>query len=283
MDVKKLVEEWLYMSDFDISGKVAVITGAAGVLCSNIAEHLALNGSRVVLLDIDIEGAKKVADKINNEGGNAIAFKTNVLDKENLIKVKEKILKQYDNIDILINGAGGNKSEATTGNDYSFFELSEDSIKWVFNLNFLGTVLASQVFGEEMSKKGKGSIINISSMAAMRPLTRTIAYSGAKAAVSNFTQWLAVHLNQNYSESIRVNAIAPGFLLTEQNRYLLIDEDSGEETARGKKIKDNTPMNRYGKPDELLGAIIWLSSEASSFVNGIILPIDGGFSAYSGV
>lgn len=271
------------MDDFNINGKAAVITGAAGVLCSKIAEELSLKGVRVALLDIDLEGARKVAKKINKQGGYAKAYKTNVLDKENLIEVKKNILKEFDSVDILINGAGGNKSEATTGNEYSFFDLPEESIKWVFNLNFLGTVLTSQVFGEEMSKKGKGSIINISSMAAMRPLTRTIAYSGAKAAVSNFTQWLAVHLNQNYSESIRVNAIAPGFLLTEQNRYLLIDEDTGKETERGKKIKNNTPMNRYGKPEELLGAIIWLSSEASSFVNGIILPIDGGFSAYSGV
>lgn len=271
------------MANFDLDGKVAVITGAAGVLCSVIAEKLAEEGVKVALLDINFEGAEKVAEKINNNGGSAVAFKTNVLDKDNIIEAKDKVLNEYGTIDILINGAGGNKNEATTDENNKFFDLPEDAVKWVFNLNFLGTVLPSQVFGKLMAEKNKGSIINISSMAAMRPLTRTIAYSGAKAAVSNFTQWLAVHLNQNYSEKIRVNAIAPGFLLTEQNRYLLIDEETGDETARGMKIKNNTPMNRYGKPEELIGAIIWLCSEESSFVNGIILPIDGGFDAYSGV
>lgn len=271
------------MANFDISGKVAVVTGAAGILCSEISEKLAEQGVKVAILDIDLEGAKKVAEKINKKGGTAKAFKTNVLDKENLKEVKNSVIEEFGTIDILINGAGGNKDEATTDENISFFDLPEDAIKWVFNLNFLGTVLTSQVFGKEMAQNEKGTIINISSMAAIKPLTRTIAYSGAKAAVSNFTQWLAVHLNQNYSEQIRVNAIAPGFLLTEQNRYLLIDEETGEETKRGQKIKDNTPMNRYGRPEELVGAIIYLASDAASFVNGIILPIDGGFDAFSGV
>lgn len=271
------------MDNFDISGEVAAVTGAAGVLCSKISKHLAKKGVKVAVLDINEEGAKQVAQEINKQGGTAKAFKTNVLDKENLREVKEKVLDEFGTVDILINGAGGNKDEATTDEEVSFFDLPEDAIKWVFNLNFLGTVLTSQVFGKEMAKKKEGKIVNISSMAAIKPLTRTIAYSGAKAAVSNFTQWLAVHLNHNYSEDIRVNAIAPGFLLTEQNRYLLIDEETGQETPRGKKIKENTPMNRYGEPEELFGAIIYLVSNASSFVNGEIIKIDGGFDAFSGV
>ena len=271
------------MADFDISGKVAAVTGAAGVLCSKISKQLAEEGVKVAVLDINEEGAKKVAQEINKQGGTAKAFKTNVLDKESLKEVKEKVLEEFGTVDILINGAGGNKDEATTDEEVSFFDLPEEAIKWVFNLNFLGTVLTSQVFGKEMAQNKKGKIINISSMAAIKPLTRTIAYSGAKAAVSNFTKWLAVHLNHNYSEDITVNAIAPGFLLTEQNRYLLIDEETGEETARGKKIKENTPMNRYGDPEELFGAIIYLASDASSFVNGEIIKIDGGFDAFSGV
>ena len=271
------------MANFDVSGKVAVVTGAAGVLCSQISKELAKEGAKIAILDIDEEGAKKVAQEINEEGGTAKAFRTNVLDKDDLKEVKNKVVEEFGTIDILINGAGGNKDEATTDENKSFFDLPEDAIKWVFNLNFLGTVLTSQVFGQEMAENNKGNIINISSMAAIKPLTRTVAYSGAKAAVSNFTQWLAVHLNHNYSENIRVNAIAPGFLLTEQNRYLLIDEETGEETPRGQKIKDNTPMNRYGDPEELIGAIIYLASDASSFVNGEIIKIDGGFDAYSGV
>lgn len=165
----------------------------------------------------------------------------------------------------------------------SFFDIPADALQWVFHLNFIGTVLTTQVFGKLLAEQKSGCIINISSMAAILPLTRTIAYSSAKAAVSNFTQWIAVHFNQNYSTNIRVNAIAPGFLLTEQNRYLLVDEKTGEDTERGKLIIRNTPMGRYGKPDELVGAILWLASDSASFVNGIVIPIDGGFSAFSGV
>ncbi len=271
------------MTDFNIEGKTAVITGAAGILCGKMARELADRGVKVVLLDINEEKAKKTAAEITDSGGEAIAVKADVLDRESLFSARRKVVNKFGHIDILINGAGGNKSEATTDEKISFFALPEEAIKWVFNLNFMGTVLSSQVFGEIMAENKKGSIINISSMAAMRPLTKTIAYSGAKAAVSNFTAWLAVYLNQNYSEKLRVNAIAPGFLLTEQNKYLLIDKKTGKETARGKRIKDNTPMNRYGKPEELAGAVIWLASDASSFVNGIIIPVDGGFNAYSGV
>jgi len=184
---------------------------------------------------------------------------------------------------ILVNGAGGNKKEATTGKDLSFFDLPPEAVQWVFNLNFLGTLLPSQVFGKKMVERGEGVILNISSMNAFRPLTRIPAYSGAKAAVSNFTQWLAVHIAQEYSPNIRVNALAPGFFLTDQNRFLLTDEKSGELTPRGRQIIDHTPQARFGDPEDLLGAMFWLLSPASQFVTGVVVPIDGGFSAYSGV
>lgn len=271
------------MDIFDIKGKVAVITGAGGVLCGEMARHYAARGVKVALLDIMEENIQDVAKEIKDTGGEAITVKVDVLKKESLLAARKKVIEEYGRIDILINGAGGNKKDATTSEEVSFFDLSEDAMKWVLNLNLLGTIMTCQVFGEEMVKNSGGSIINISSMAAISPLTKTVSYSAAKAAVSNFTQWLAVHLNQNYSENLRVNAIAPGFLLTDQNRYLLTDKETGLETERGKKIKDNTPMNRYGKPEELIGAVIWLSSDASSFVNGAIIPIDGGFAAYSGV
>lgn len=271
------------MDIFDIKDQVAVITGAGGVLGSKIALELAQQGAKIALLDINLEPALEVAVEIKENGGEALAVKTDVLNKDSLRNAREEVLAEFGRVDILINGAGGNKKEATTSENLDFFDLPEDAIKWVFNLNFLGTVLTSQVFGKEIANNDKGSIINISSMAAISPLTKTIAYSAAKAAVSNFTQWLAVYLNQNVSENIRVNAIAPGFLLTTQNKYLLVDQKTGEETERGKKIKNNTPMNRYGSPEELIGAVIWLASDASSFVNGSIIPIDGGFAAYSGV
>lgn len=265
----------------NLQGKTAIITGGAGVLCSTIAEELANSGVNAIIIDISEEKLKEMAEEIDSD--NLETYRASVLDQERLLEVKEEVLEQHGSIDILINGAGGNKPRATTGEEQEFFDIDQEDIGDVFDLNFQGTVLPCQVFGEAMKEQKEGIIINVSSMAAFKPLTKTIAYSAAKSAVSNFTQWLAVHMNQNYSENIRVNAIAPGFLLTEQNRYLLIDEETGEETERGQKIKDNTPMNRYGRPDELLGAVKWLCSDLSSFVNGIVLPIDGGFSAYSGV
>jgi len=265
----------------NLQGKTAIITGGAGVLCSTIAEELASSGINTIIIDISEDKLKKTAEDI--ESDNLETYRASVLDKERLLEVKEEVLEQHGSIDILINGAGGNKPRATTGEEQEFFDIDQEDIGDVFDLNFQGTVLPCQVFGEALKEQKEGIIINVSSMAAFKPLTKTIAYSAAKSAVSNFTQWLAVHMNQNYSENIRVNAIAPGFLLTEQNRYLLIDEETGEETERGQKIKDNTPMNRYGRPDELVGAVKWLCSDLSSFVNGIVLPIDGGFSAYSGV
>jgi NAD(P)-dependent dehydrogenase (short-subunit alcohol dehydrogenase family) len=211
-----------------------------------------------------------------------MAVKANVLNKNELEVSAKKVLDTFGRIDILINGAGGNKPQATTSPQLSFFDLPEDAVRWVFNLNFLGTFLTSQVFGKIMAKQGDGVILNISSMNAFRPLTRIPAYSAAKAAVSNFTQWLAVHMSQNYSKKIRVNAIAPGFFLTEQNRFLLLDKE-GKLTQRGKRIIEHIPMGRFGQPKDLIGTILWLVSPMSEFVNGVVIPVDGGFSAFGGV
>ena len=268
---------------FSIKDKVIVITGAGGVLCGTMAISLAQAGAKIAVLDIAEEAAKKIADQIKAANGQSLAVKCNVLDKASLEEAKEKINTQFGKIDILINGAGGNKKEATTSPDMSFFELPAEAIRFVFDLNFIGTLLPTQVFGKEMADNGSGIILNVSSMNAFRPLTKIAAYSAAKAAISNFTQWLAVHVCQNYSKDIRVNAIAPGFFLTEQNRFLLTDEKTGELTARGQTIIDHTPMSRFGKPEELVGTVIWLLSDASRFVTGTVIPIDGGFSAFSGV
>ena len=268
---------------FDVNGKVIVITGGGGVLCGAMATTLAEAGAKIAVLDIDETAAAEVADEIRTSQGQAIAVKCDVLDKESLESAKEKINSEFGQIDILINGAGGNKKEATTSPDLSFFDLPAEAIRFVFDLNFLGTLLPTQVFGKEMAENGAGVILNISSMNAFRPLTKIAAYSAAKAAVSNFTQWLAVHVCQNYSKDIRVNAIAPGFFLTEQNRFLLTDEKTDELTDRGKTIIEHTPMGRFGEPQELIGTVMWLLSDAAKFVTGVVVPIDGGFSAFSGV
>jgi NAD(P)-dependent dehydrogenase (short-subunit alcohol dehydrogenase family) len=271
------------LSLFDISGKVAVVTGGGGVLCSSISKNLAKCGSKVAVLDLFPEAAQKVVDEIKACGGEAMAVRCDVLDKKSIEEAAAVIMNAYQRVDILINGAGGNKKQATTSADASFFDLPADAVQWVFNLNFIGTLLPSQVFGKLMVAQKSGNIINISSMNSFRPLTRVPAYSAAKAAISNFTQWLAVHINQEYSPVIRVNAIAPGFFLTEQNRFLMTEEKTGELTPRGKAVIGHTPMNRFGDPQDLSGTVIWLLSPASSFVTGIVVPIDGGFSAFSGV
>jgi len=268
---------------FELKGKSVVITGGGGVLCSAIARALAGAGARIAVLDLIQEAAENVANQIKSDGGTAIAVKCNVLEKDSLTAASEKVIKEFGKVDILINGAGGNKKEATTSPELSFFDLPPEAIRFVFDLNFLGTLLPSQIFAKHMTERGEGVILNVSSMNAFRPLTKIPAYSAAKAAISNFTQWLAVHMCQNYSKDIRVNAIAPGFFLTEQNRFLLTDEKSGELTARGKTIIDHTPMGKFGQPEELFGTVIWLLSDAAKFVTGIIVPIDGGFSAFSGV
>ena len=269
-------------SDFSVKDINVVITGGGGVLCGAMATALAKAGARISILDFNVEAAETVCKAIRAVGGHAVAVHTNVLDRDSVQQACEKSLAEFGKIDALINGAGGNKKEATASDELSFFDLPSDAIRWVFDLNFQGTLLPSQIFGKQMADQGEGNILNISSMNAFRPLTRIPAYSAAKAAVSNFTQWLAVHLCQNYSTKIRVNAIAPGFFLTEQNRFLLTD-DKGDLTARGNTVIGHTPMDRFGTPEDLTGAVQWLLSDASAFVTGVVIPIDGGFSAFSGV
>ena len=268
---------------FDLKGKVVAITGAGGILCGAMARGLAGAGAKIAVWDLSEEAAAKVADDIKSKGGTAIAVKCNVLDKDTLEAARQKTVAELGDLDVLINGAGGNKKEATTSETLPFFDLPADAVRFVFDLNFIGTFLTTQVVAKDMARRGKGIILNVSSMASLSPLTKVMGYSAAKAAVNNFTQWLAVHLCQNYSKEIRVNAIAPGFFLTEQNRFLLTEEKTGELTARGKTIIDHTPMGRFGEPEELIGAVIWLLSDAAKFVTGIVVPIDGGFSAFSGV
>lgn len=268
---------------FNIEGKVVAATGGGGVLVGELSRGLAQAGAKIIVLDIFEEAARRVADEITAAGGEAIAVKMDVLDKANVEAGLQATLAHYGRVDILINGAGGNKAQATTSPDLSFFDLPEDAFQWVFNLNFIGTLLPSQVFGRAMAAQGEGVILNLSSMSAIQPLTRVPAYSAAKAAVSNFTQWLAVHIAQEYTPNVRVNALAPGFFLTEQNRFLLTDADTGDLTARGQTIIDHTPMARFGTPADLLGTTLWLLSPASAFVTGIVVPIDGGFAAFSGV
>jgi NAD(P)-dependent dehydrogenase (short-subunit alcohol dehydrogenase family) len=268
---------------FDIRDKVIVVSGGGGILCGEMARALARAGAKVAVLDLFEAAAGKVVGQITSDGGDAIAVKCNVLDKAGIVEARGKVLGAYGRIDALVNGAGGNKKEATTGPDLSFFDLPAEAIRFVFDLNFIGTLLPTQVFGKDIVDSGGGVILNVSSMNAFRPLTKIAAYSAAKAAVSNFTQWLAVHVCQNYSKDVRVNAIAPGFFLTEQNRFLLTDEKTGELTARGRTILDHTPMGRFGQAEEVIGTVIWLLSDAARFVTGVVVPVDGGFSAFSGV
>ncbi len=275
----------------DLTGKNIVITGAGGVLCGVFAHALAETGANIALLDINLDAAQRVADEINAAGGRAVACKANVLDRASLEEAHAAILDKFGKCDILLNGAGGNNPRATTTREYyfpgdidsdvvSFFDLDQKGVEFVFNLNFLGTLLPTQVFAQDMLGRTGCNIINISSMNAFTPLTKIPAYSGAKAAISNFTQWLAVHFAK---EGIRVNALAPGFFVTKQNHDMLINPD-GSYTARSEKIIAGTPMERFGKPEELVGTLLFLiCNEAASFITGVVIPIDGGFSAYSGV
>jgi NAD(P)-dependent dehydrogenase (short-subunit alcohol dehydrogenase family) len=272
-----------FLSAYDFAGRTIAITGGGGVLCGEMARALAACQANVVVLDRDVGLAEKTLATLVGTKGNHKAVFIDVLDKVAIQKAADGILADYGKIDGLINGAGGNNPKATTNPEQSFFDIPADALQFVSNLNLQGTILPSQVFGRTMAKQKEGVILNISSMNAFRPLTRIPAYSAAKAAVSNFTQWLAVHLAQEYSPNIRVNAIAPGFFLTDQNRFLLTDKATGALTARGHKIIDHTPMARFGGPEDLVGATLWLLSPASQFVTGIVVPIDGGFSAYSGV
>jgi NAD(P)-dependent dehydrogenase (short-subunit alcohol dehydrogenase family) len=268
---------------YNFTGRTVVITGGTGILGGEIAVALVNCRANVAMIDLNLLPAQALLERMGDRAKHAMAVEGNVLDASSLQKATEAILNRFGGIDCLVNAAGGNKPQATTSPDLSFFDLPTDALRWVFDLNILGTMLPCQVMGKVMAEKGQGTILNISSMNAFRPLTRIPAYSAAKAGVSNFTQWLAVHMAQRYSPHIRVNAIAPGFFATAQNQFLLYDEQTRELTPRGQSIIAHTPMGRFGEPEDLFGAVLWLLSPASAFVTGVIVPIDGGFSAYSGV
>jgi len=278
------------MNELNLKDKVAVITGGAGVICSVMAKSLAAHGVRTVILDLNKDAAAGVAKEIEKEYKiSSLGLSASVLDKNSMETAKKEVHEKFGPIDILINGAGGNSPSATTkvekmdgteNPEDTFFGLQIEGFDKVFDLNFKGTLIPSMVFGQDMVKKKSGVIINMSSMNSYRPLTKIAAYSAAKAAINNFTQWLAVHFSKT---GVRVNAIAPGFLLTNQNRFLLVDEKTGESTPRGRKIINNTPMERYCSPEELTGTLLYLASDLSKFVTGFVIPVDGGFSAYSGV
>lgn len=265
---------------FDVKDKVAVVTGGAGVLCAEMCRALAKAGAKVAVLDLRAEPAEALAVEI---GGSAIGVECNVLEKASVESAAQNVIDHFGHVDILINGAGGNKPQATTNAEQTFFDIPEEAIRWVFDLNLMGTILPSQVFGKIMAAQKSGVILNLSSMNAFRPLTRIAAYSAAKAGVSNFTQWLAVYMAQEFCSEIRVNAIAPGFFKTEQNRFLLTDKESGELTPRGKSIITHVPQGRFGTPEDLIGTVMWLVSPAAAYVTGVVIPIDGGFSAFTGV
>lgn len=270
---------------YELGGKVAVVTGGGGVLGGAIAEGLAAMGATVAIADLLQDNAEAVATRIKEGGGEGKGYAMNAFERESVMGCCEAVMADFGHVDVLVNAVGGNMKGATTSPEQSFFDLPDDDLRRVVDLNLVGGVIVpSQVFVKRMLGNAQGgSIINISSMNAIRPLTRIPGYSAAKAAVSNFTQWFAVHLAQEYSPALRVNAIAPGFFLTDQNRFLLTDRETGEPTDRGRTIIGHTPMGRYGTPEDLIGAAVWLASDASRFVTGIVLPIDGGFSAFSGV
>lgn len=277
MDKNRLME-WYDFKDMHV-----VITGGAGILGGELACALVGMGANVAIIDRDKSRADQLIERMGCWQGCATSIYGDVLQKESLEKALEVTTGEFGPVQALINAAGGNHPAATTNPEQSFFDLPVEALRQVGDLNLLGTILPSQVFGRAMAGRGEGVILNISSMNAFRPLTRVPAYSAAKAGVSNFTQWLAVHMAQEYSPNIRVNAIAPGFFMTEQNRFLLTDKETGELTSRGRSIIEHTPQGRFGNADDLLGTVMWLLSPAAAFVTGIVVPVDGGFSAFSGV
>lgn len=268
---------------YDFAGKTVVITGGAGVIGGEMACALAGCNANVAIVDRDPALADRLLVRLTSSVGKAVVVYGDVLKKDVMQKAADEVVKEFGRIDALINAAGGNNPRATVGPEQSFFDIPEEGIRLASDLNLLGAMIPSQVIGKIMAQQREGVIINISSMAAIRPLTRVVAYSAAKAGVSNFTQWLAVYMAQEYSPNIRVNAIAPGFVLTDQNRFLLTKKESGTLTLRGRKIIEHTPMGRFGEPEDLLGTLLWLLSPASCFVTGVVVPVDGGFSAYAGV
>ena len=267
---------------FSLINKTVAITGGTGVLGQAMVKGLAAAGASVAILGRRKEVAEALAKEVRSSGGQAISVKADVLDREALTKARESILQEFGDIQILVNAAGGNMPGAVVPPDKTFFDLNLDDFQKVVDLNLMGTVLPTQVFSEDMAKRKKGVIINIASMAAFRPLTRVVGYSAAKAAVENFTQWLAIEMAKKFGEGIRVNAISPGFFLTEQNRTLLTNPD-GSYTARGQAAINQTPFARFGKPEELIGTLVWLCSDASAFVTGVNVPVDGGFNVFGGV
>jgi NAD(P)-dependent dehydrogenase (short-subunit alcohol dehydrogenase family) len=276
------MKETILEKMFSLQGKTVVLTGGGGILLGEMAIAVSQCGANAVILDISKDAADKVAMTLKDKNANAISFQCNVLDRNNLQECCQKILDKYGKIDCLVNGAGGNRKEATTSETLSFFDIPIEAHKDVLDLNFIGTMLSCQVFGKEIAKQKYGSIVNIASISGFRPLTRASAYAAGKAAVINFTKWLAVYICQHYSPQIRVNAIAPGFFATDQNRYLLYD-DAGQLTQRGHTILDKVPQSRFGIPSELTGVLIWLLSESASFCTGTVITVDGGFDAFSGV
>ena len=268
---------------FDFSVQVAVLTGGGGVLVGAMARELGRRGVKVAVGTRSEETAQPVVADILADGGEAMYLPLDVMDQASLTRAARMVLDRWNTMDLLINGAGGNRQDATASPDLRFFDLPEEALRNVMDLNLLGTLLPSQIFGKILAEKKQGSIINLSSMTAFRPLTRVVGYAAAKAAVNNFTQWLAVYMAQQCSPAIRVNAIAPGFFETSQNRYLLRDEATGALSERGQQIIDHTPAGRFGVPGDLLGALIWLASPSAAFVTGTVVAVDGGFSAFSGV
>lgn len=268
----------------DLSGKTAVVTGATGTLFSAISRALAAAGANVAVLGTTEDKTKKLAEEITAEGGGrALGVAVDVVNRESIEAAAEKIKAEFGRVDILINGAGANNPQALATPAQPFFDLPEAALRSVFDLNLFGSMFPAQVFGKFMAEQGEGVILNVSSMATYRALTRVVAYGAAKTAINNFTEWLAVYFALNYSPNIRVNAVAPGFFIANQNRALLIDEKSGELTERGQKIINGTPMKRFGEPGDLVGTVLWLVSDASRFVTGVVVPVDGGFNAFSGV
>jgi len=269
--------------DMGLKEKIAVVTGGGGAICGEISRGLFSEGARVAVWDINLKAARKKVDSLAAGGDRALAVECDVLDRESVERAAERTIGHFGTVDILINGAGGSRREATTSADLAFFDIDKKALSDVVSLNDFSAVSPSQVIGKLFAKKKSGVILNISSVAGFRPLTRSIGYSNGKAATNSFTQWLAVHMAQNYSPSIRVNAVAPGFILTEQNRFLLQDPETGGFTERGKKIVGFVPMARLGKPEEVVGAALWAVSEHAGFVTGAVISVDGGYSAYSGV
>jgi len=270
------------VQQFDLSGRVALVTGGSGALGRAMARGLAMAGARVALLARRPERLQEAVAEIEQLGGEALALPGDVLDRASLEKARETLLSHWDRLDILVNGAGGNVREATLEPGHTVFELTEEAFRKVIDLNLMGTILPTLIFGEVMARQRRGVIVNVSSMAATRILTRVVGYSAAKAAVENFTRWMAVELARTYGEGLRVNAIAPGFFLGEQNRHLLLRED-GSLTERGQAILAHTPMGRFGEADDLIGTLVWLCSDASRFVTGVVVPVDGGFSIFTGI